>query len=229
VQQSPYRYSFKEREYITEHIKELLESGVIRPSRSPYASAVVLVANGHKGSEKPRFCIDYRNLNTMTIRDTYPIPPCDLILNSLQGMKYFSTIDPQNSYYQITLAEEDIPKTAFVSYDGLFEFTRLPFGLCNAPAIFQRTMGNCLAGLKYVYCLVYLDDVIIFSRTIEEHRIALTKVLSRLQEFGFKLQTKKCEFGKKKVKILGHYVFHESIEVNPEKIECIQLSNHPGQ
>jgi len=227
VQQSPYRYSFKEREYITEHIKELLESGVIRPSRSPYASAVVLVANGHKGSEKPRFCIDYRNLNAMTIRDTYPIPPCDLILNSLQGMKYFSTIDLQKGYYQISLAEEDIPKTAFVSYDGLFEFTRLPFGLCNAPAIFQRTMDNCLAGLKYVHCLCYLDDVIIFSKTIEEHRIALTKVLGRLQEFGFKLQTKKCEFGKKKVKILGHYVSNEGIEVNPEKIECIKALQPP--
>jgi len=227
VQQSPYRYSFKEREYITEHIKELLDSGVIRPSRSPFASAVVLVANGHKGSEKPRFCIDYRNLNAMTIRDTYPIPPCDLILNSLQGMQYFSTIDLQKGYYQITLDEEDIPKTAFVSYDGLFEFTRLPFGLCNAPAIFQRTMDNCLAGLKYVYCLCYLDDVIIFSRTIEEHSIALTKVLSRLQEFGFKLQTKKCEFGKRKVKILGHYVSNEGIEVNPEKIECIQALQPP--
>ena len=144
----------------------MLNQGVIRPSNSPWASPVVLV---RKKDGTWRFCIDFRKLNSVTHRDAYPLPRIDATLDSLAGAKFFSTLDLASGYWQVELEEEDKEKTAFTTPHGLFEFNVMPFGLTNAPATFQRLMECVLAGLTTEHSLIYLDDIIVFSATFQEH------------------------------------------------------------
>ncbi|UYV71169.1 EPM2AIP1 [Cordylochernes scorpioides] len=166
IKHKPYRVSAKERTIIKDQIDEMLEEGIIRPSSSPWSFPVILVK---KRDGKYRFCVDYRKLNEVTVKDVYPIPRIDDVMDSLQGSKYFSAIDLKSGYWQVEIEERDKEKTAFTTAHGLYEFNVMPFGLCNAPATFERNMENMLGNLRWQICLCYLDDVIIYSPDFPTH------------------------------------------------------------
>ena len=184
IKQMPYRVSFKERQTIQSQVKEMLANDIIKPSRSPWASPVVLV---RKKDGTFRFCVDYRKVNAVTKKDVYPLPRIDDTIDRLQGASYFSSIDLASGYWQIEVDEKDREKTAFITPDGLYEFQVMPFGLCNAPATFQWMMDLVLADLKWTTCLVYLDDVIVFSTAFLQHLERLESVLRCIQEAGLTL------------------------------------------
>ena len=202
------------------HIEQLASSGVIRPSHSPWASNVVLV---RKKDGKLRMCVDYRQLNNRTVKDSYALPRIEEILDTLAGSKYFSVLDMKSGYHQVEVLEEHKCRTAFtVGPLGFWEFNRLPFGLSNSPATYQRLMEQCLGDLNMKICAIYLDDLIIFSSTLEEHLDRLDQVLKRLKECNLKLNPKKCKFLQTKVKYVGHIVSEKGVEADPEKIEKIR-------
>ena len=194
-------------------IDELHQAGVIRPSSSPWASPLVLV---RKKDGKVRTCVDYRQLNKITENDAFPIPRTQDCLDALAGSIYFSSMDITSAYHQIPVREEDIPKTAFCSKYGLWEWTRLPFGLCSATATFQRTMELALSNLQWSTCLIYLDDVVVFGKTFQEHLSRLEAVLARIQNAGLKLKPRKCHFFQNHVEFLGHIISAEGIFPNPQ-------------
>ena len=205
---------------VREHLQEMLEAGAIRPSKSPYSSNVVIV---RKKDGTIRFCVDFRKLNNKTIKDAYAIPRPEDTLHLLAGAKYFTKLDLRSGYWQVEIEEDDKAKTAFqVGTLGFYEFYRMPFGLCNAPATFQRLMEMCMGEMNLKEGLVYLDDVIIFSATFEEHLERLQAVFSRLQEHNLKLKASKCEFMKSQVTYLGHIVSQEGIQTDPEKTSDIE-------
>ena len=171
-------------------VQQMLSSNVIRPSNSPWASPVVMV---RKKDGSLRFCVDFRQLNAATIKDAHPLPRIDDLLDALRGAKWFSTLDLKSGYWQVPIAEQDKEKTAFRTSSGqLFEFNQVPFGLCNAPATFSRLMDRVLAGLHWETCLFYLDDIIVFSSTWEEHLARLREVFERLRHAKLKLGATKC-------------------------------------
>lgn len=172
------------------------KAGVIEPAQSEWASPVVLVT---KKDASPRFCVDYRKLNDLTIGDSYPIPRMDDCIDSLGNARVFTTLDCNSGYWQIPVAPEDKDKKAFVTHTGSWQFIRMPFGLTNAPATFQRALDILLAGVKWQFCLVYLDDVIIFSETEEKHIGHVDNVLQILHQAGVTLKLKKSEFCRKSV------------------------------
>ena len=219
IQVPPRRVPFHKREEIRRQVDEMLETGIIEPSESSWSSPVVLVA---KPDGTQRFCVDYRALNSVTKRDLYPLPRCDDILGSLAGAQWFSHLDLLRGYWQIDVALEDREKTAFATPNGLYQFRRLSFGLTNAPACFMRAMHLILKGLCWSDCLVYLDDIIIFGRTLEEHRERLSLVLSRLAEAGLKINPKKCKLLSEQVVVLGHVVSQEGISTDPKKVHIIK-------
>lgn len=218
VHQHPYRVSYKEREAIRSQVKEMLRDDVIQPSTSPWASPVVLV---EKKDKTLRFCVDYRKLNSVTKRDVYPLPRIDDALDRLRNARYFSSLDLKSGYWQIEVDERDREKTAFVTPDGLFEFKVLPFGLCSAPATFQRMMDTVLAGLKWQSCLVYLDDVVVFSASFEEHLYRLRLVLGAISSAGLTIKPEKCHFGYKQLRFLGHVISAEGVSPDPEKTAAV--------
>ena len=224
ISQPPYRASIKEREAIEEQMTVMLKKGVIRPSRSPWAARVVMVK---KKNGKLRFCLDFRGLNKLTKKDVYPLPRIDDSLASLQTGKYFTTLDLSAGYWQIPMNEDSIEKTAFITQSGLFEFLVLPFGLTNAPATFQRYMDAITAGLKWKCLLVYLDDIIIFSPTFDDHLRDVEEVLKRLEEANLKLNPEKCFVCQDKLKYLGHIVSSEGIEADYDKIKAIVEMSSP--
>ena len=202
------------------HIEQLAAGGIIRPSHSPWASNVVLV---RKKDGKIRMCVDYRQLNNRTVRDSYALPRIEEILDTLAGSKYFTVLDMKSGYHQVELLEEHNCRPAFtVGPLGFWEFNRLPFGLNNAPATYQRLMEQCLGDLNMKICAIYLDDLIIFSSTLEEHLYRLDKVLTRLRECNLKLSPKKCNFLQTKVKYVGHIVSENGVEADPEKVEKVK-------
>ena len=207
---------------ITKNIEEMLLYNIIRPSNSPYSTIAVLVPK--KDGER-RFCIDYRKLNADTVKDKYPLPRIDVTIDYLYGAKIFSTIDLFSGYWQIEIDEADKFKTAFTTDDGHFEFNRMPFGLTNAPATFQRLMNSILRPALKKFALVYLDDIIIFSKSIEEHFVHIQKVLDLLREGGMKIKIPKCTFLKLMVKYLGHIISEIGIQPDPQKVESIK--NYP--
>ena len=207
-------------EEVQQHIEQLLAGGIIRPSRSPWTSNVVLV---RKKSNELRLCIDYRMLNQRTVKDSYALPRIEEVFDCLSGTKYFSTIDMKSGYHQVELEEHHKERTGFtVGSIGFFEFNKMPFGFTNSPATYQRLMEECLKGLNMKICVIYLDDLIIFSDTFESHLERLDIVLSRLKACNLKLAAEKCFFFKQKVKFLGHVVSEKGIETDPEKIEKVK-------
>ena len=208
-----------------EQVEEMLEQGVVRPSTSPWASPVVMVK---KKDGSMRFCVDYRKLNSVTEKDAYPLPRIDDTLESLYGACYFSTLDLKSGYWQVPVKEEHKKKTAFRTSAGrLYEWNRLPFGLCNAPATFSRLMDHVLTGLSWEICLFYLDDIIVFSRTWEEHLVRLEAVFKRLVEQGLTLGASKCKLAAKEVEFLGHIVSKEGLSPNPALLQSIKQIPRP--
>ena len=216
--QHPYRTPVHLRPIVRKQIAEMLESNVIRPSTSPFGAPILLVK---KKDTDYRFCVDYRKLNSNTVKDRYPLPRIDDTIDALHGAQYFTTLDLASGYWQIELDEESKPKTAFTSEAGHFEFNRMPFGLQNAPSSFQRLLNTIFAEELFIFLLLFIDDLIVFSRTLKEHLIHLRVVLTKLRDAGLKLKLKKCFFAKNKVKYLGHIVSRSGIEPDPEKIAAM--------
>ncbi|KAL5509722.1 hypothetical protein EMCRGX_G005140 [Ephydatia muelleri] len=200
----------------------MLSQDIIEPSCGPWALPIVLAK---KKDGTTRFCVDFRRLNDCTRKDAQPFPRIDDTLDALGGAQYFSTLDLASGYWQVEVDSRDREKTAFVTPFGLFQFRVMPFGLCNAPATFQRLMERVLAGLHWMTCLVYLDDIIIFSRSVETHVKQLKEVLECLKIAGLKIRPKKCHLLQTSVQYLGHVISAEGIRTDPQKVACV--SNWP--
>jgi len=179
-------------------------------------------------TDEPRFVVNYTKLNKVTKKDAYPLPLIQDIFDQLQGKSVFSTLDLKSGFFQIPLSEEDSEKTAFVCHCGLFEFTRMPMGLCNSPSIFQRTMEKVLQGYIGVICMIYMDDIVIFSNNKEEHVKHLQMIFDRLREHGITLNPKKCVFGMSELKLLGYIINSQGIKADPEKTKAISELTAPG-
>jgi len=214
----PRRVSPGKRDIIEKEVEKMLNAGVIRPSNSPWSSPIVIVK---KADGTNRFCIDYRKLNDVTRKNSYPLPRIDDHLEALRGKKWFCTLDLASGYWQVKMHEGDKEKTAFCSHMGLYEFNVMPFGLTNAPATFQTLMEEVLSGLIGDACLLYLDDIIVFGDTFEEVYDNLRQVMSRVAKYNLKLKAKKCSLFKRSVKFLGHIVSAEGIACNPETVKAV--------
>ncbi|GFT37120.1 retrovirus-related Pol polyprotein from transposon 17.6 [Trichonephila clavipes] len=224
IKQHPRRLPFAKQEEAGTLLREMQENDIIEPSSSPWASPIVLV---RKKDGSTRFCVDYRKLNDVTKKDRYPLPRIDDTLDTLSGHKWFSTLDLKSGYWQVEIHPEDREKTAFTSGQGLWQFKVMPFGLCNAPATFERLMETVLKGLTFEACLIYLDDVIIGGRTFEEHLQNIRKVLSKLRDANLKLNPSKCKFFQKEVNYLGHIISAEGVRTDPEKVSAVMNWKRP--
>ena len=200
------------------------EDGVIRDAKSEWAILIVLI---RKSDGSIRFCVNYRRLNALTVRDLCPLPRMENCLDSLEEAAFFTTLDCNSGYWQITVADEDRAKTAFTCHEGCFEFCRMPFGLCNTPSTFQRTVDMLLSGYRSRTCLVYLDEIIVFSNTAEEHVDHVREVLTVLKEAGFSLKLKKCIFFAKFVDYLGHVIRPGRLEVATQNTEALKCFKEP--
>jgi len=218
IKQRPYRVGFKERREITRITHDLLDKKLISHSNSPWSSPVVLVM---KKDGTYRFCVDYRRLNEISKKDSYPLPRIDDALDRLSGAKYFSTMDCDSAYYQVEVDERDREKTAFITPDGLFEFNVMPFGLTNAPATFQRLIDTVLSHYKWSIALVYLDDIFVFSATFSQHLENLELIFKALQQANLKLKPSKCKFADHELLFLGHIITPNGVKVNPAKLKAV--------
>ena len=200
----------------------MLEHSIIQPSRSPWDSPIVAVLKKDGGTQ---LCIDYQQLNAVTLKDAYPLPHIADTLEALKESKYFSTMDLSSGYWQVSVDPNNQHKTAFTSHKGFFEFRVLPFGLCNAPVMFERLMEFVLASLIGTSCLVYLDDIAIFSRTFEERISCQTEVLTRLRQAGLKLKSTQCFLFRQEIIYLGHIISKEGIATDPSKTAAMDKIN----
>jgi transposase InsO family protein len=214
------RQGYRREQEIEKAVQDGLSRGVMEESASPWASAPVVVT---KKDGTARFCVDFRKLNSLTKADSYPLPRFDECVDTLHGQKYFCTLDLQSGYWQVPLkSTDDREKTAFLTKKGLFHFTVLPFGLCNAPATFERLMERVLRGLQWERCLLYLDDVLVFGATFEETISNLDKVLARLQSSNLKIKPSKCSLLQPSVEYFGHVISGLGIHPLKSKLESIQ-------
>ncbi|KAI8506729.1 hypothetical protein Bbelb_151700 [Branchiostoma belcheri] len=197
----------------------VLEQDVIEPSTSPWASPVVIVT---KKDGTPRFCVDFRKLNSVTVPDAHPLPRIDDTIDALAGSYYFSTLDMKSAYWQVPVHPADRHKTAFCTAEGLWQFKVLPFGLSNSAATYQRLVQLILAGVGWDVCLAYLDDIIVFTPTFDEHLHTLQEVFTRLRQAGLKLHPAKCRFAQKEVTFLGHVVSRRGVAPDPDNIAKVQ-------
>ena len=219
---TPYRMSPDNKKEVAKQLKEMLDQGICRESNSPYSSPVLLV---NKADGTKRFCVDMRRLNDMTIKDSFPLIRIDDALDTLGGSKYFATLDLQSGFWQIMLEEDSKPYTAFITYDNLYEFERMPFGLCNSPATFARLMMRILRDLVWKKCLIYLDDIVIFAPSFDSYLERISLDLDRLRKANLKVKPKKCVFGMPKINFLGHIVSEEGLSTDPAK--CLAVKNFP--
>ncbi|GJE92997.1 hypothetical protein PsYK624_091560 [Phanerochaete sordida] len=212
-----YGSSPKTKLVIEEQMRKWFEQGVIEPSTSPWSAPVVIAyRNG-----KARFCVDYRKLNEHTIKDEFPIPRQSEILAALSGAQVLSSLDALAGFTQLEFAADEKEKTAFRTHLGLFQFTRMPFGLMNGPSIFQRTMQTILAPFLWLFCLVYIDDIVVYSKTYEEHIKHLDKVLGACENAGLTLSPAKCHLFYSSVLLLGHKVSRLGLSTHQEKVRAV--------
>jgi hypothetical protein len=218
VKEHPRRIPIHQVDTVEQEILKMISEKIIEPSDSPWAAPVVIVK---KKDGSYRFCVDYRKLNSLTRKDAYPLPRVDENLDALTGNTWFSSLDLASGYWQVQMDPEDKPKTAFVTRFGFFHFNVMPFGLCNAPATFQRLMERVLRGLQWKSLVLYLDDVVIFGNSFDQHLERLEQVFQRLRVAGLKLKPKKCAFFQREVAFLGHVVNGEGVHTDPEKVRKI--------
>ncbi|KAJ0542764.1 putative nucleotidyltransferase, Ribonuclease H [Helianthus annuus] len=218
IAKAPYRLAPTEMLELKKQLDELLSKGFIQPSSSPWGAPVLFVK---KKDGSMRMCIDYRELNKITIKNRYPFPRIDDLFDQLQGARYFSKIDLRSGYHQLKVQEEDIPKTAFRTRYGHYEFTVMPFGLTNAPAAFMDMMNRICKPYLDKFVIVFIDDILIYSKSQEEHCEHLHAFLTLLRKEKLYAKFSKCEFWLQEVQFLGHMVNHEGIHVDPAKIEAI--------
>ena len=219
----PYRINLNDREADDKALDSMLENNIIRPSQSPWAFPLVIA---RKSDGSLRLCVDYRKLNQITKINSYPLPLIDDILSLLGKAKYISTVDARSGYYQVGLEECDKEKTSFVCFKGIFEFNVMPFGLCNAPSVFQHLMSIVLNGCQK-FATAYLDDILIFSETKEEHFKHIQIVFDRLREHNLKLKLKKCSFLKTETKYLGFVIGNRGLKPDPDKVRAIRRMPPP--
>ncbi|GKD90865.1 putative reverse transcriptase domain-containing protein [Tanacetum coccineum] len=219
VVKSPYRLAPSEMLELSNQLKELQEKGFIRPSHSPWGAPVLFVK---KKDGAMRMCIDYRELNKLTIKNRYPLPRIDDLFDQLQGACCFSKIDLRSGYHQLRVREEDIPKTAFRTRYGHFEFTVMPFGLTNAPTIFMDLMNRVCKPYLDKFVIVFIDDILIYSKSEEEHEVHLKMILDLLKKEKLYAKFSKCEFWLQEVQFLGHVVNRDGIHVDPSKVESVK-------
>jgi transposase InsO family protein len=220
VKQRAYRVDPGKEKIIRAEVSKMLDEGIIEPSDSPWASPIVLV---QKKDDTTRFCVNYKKLNDQTVKDAYPLPRVEELLEQIAGHQWYTTLDLYSGYYQIPMATDSKEATAFVSKYGTYQYLVMPFGLTNAPATFQRVMDVVLA--KYIRegrVVVYLDDICIFSKTREEHKRDLLEVCQTLAEWNLKIKPKKCKFGQKSLSFLGHVISEKGTQTDPEKCTAVE-------
>ncbi|GJT16119.1 putative reverse transcriptase domain-containing protein [Tanacetum coccineum] len=219
VAKSPYRLAPSELEELSGQLKELQDKGFIRPSSSPWGAPVLFVK---KKDGSFRMCIDYRELNKLTVKNRYPLPRIDDLFDQLQGSQFFSKIDLRSGYHQLRVHEDDIPKTAFRTRYGHFEFTIMPFGLTKASTIFMNLMNRVCRPYLDKFMIVFIDDIFIYSKTREEHVKHLRLVLELPKKEKLYAMFSKCEFWLREVQFLGHVITGNGIHVTPSKIERVK-------
>ena len=222
LRQRPYKTDAKSQEIIDEIVVGLLENGIIEPSNSDWASPVLLVL---KKDGSHRMCVDYRRVNKVLLKDQWPLPRIQDILDALGGAKVFSVLDLKSGFFQVRMAEESMKYTAFITKKGLFQYLYMPFGLATNPSAFSRVMHLVFMDMNWVEIIFYIDDVIIFAATVADHNRILLKFLLRCLQFHITLNLKKCEFLKDSVLYLGYIISDKGLQPNPKKVEIVK--NHP--
>ena len=218
ISKAPYRMAPTELKELKEQLQDLLDKGFIWPSASPYDAPVLFVK---KKDGSMRLCIDYRELNKVTIRNKYPLPQIDDLFDQLQGAQVFSKIDLRSGYHQLKVREDDMPKTAFRTRYGHYEFFVMPFDLTNAPAVFMDLMNRVFQEYLDRFVIVFIDDILVYSKSQEEHEEHLRMVLQILRDGKLYAKLKKCEFWLNQVVFLRHVISRDGITVDPNKTEAI--------
>src|SRR5512138_3711058 len=218
IHKRPYRMAANELAEVKRQVDDLLQKGYIRPSTSPWGAPVIFV---EKKDHTQRMCVDYRALNEVTIKNKYPLPRIDDLFDQLKGATVFSKIDLRSGYHQLRIREEDIPKTAFTTRYGLYEFTVMSFGLTNAPAFFMNLMNKVFMEYLDKFVVVFIDDILIYSQSEEDHQHHLRRVLGKLREHQLYAKLSKCEFWLSEVKFLGHVISAKGVAVDPETVTAV--------
>ncbi|GJW33759.1 putative reverse transcriptase domain-containing protein [Tanacetum coccineum] len=224
VARAPYRLAPSELKELSDQLKELLEKGFIRPSSSPWGAPVLFVK---KKDGSFRMCIDYRELNKLTVKNRYPLPRIDDLFDQLQGSSVYSKIDLRSGYHQLRIREEDIPITAFQTRYGHYEFQVMPFGLTNAPAVFMDLMNRVCKPYLDKFVIVFIDDILIYSKNKDEHEKHLKIILELLKKEQLYAKFSKCDFWLESVQFLGHVINNKGVHVDPAKVEAIRNWSAP--
>src|ERR1043165_2958402 len=225
INQRQYRVkSLEKKKLIKEEVEKMLRDKIIQKSQGPWASPIVIV---DKKDGSKRFCVDYRKINAITKTDAHPLPRIDDMLEQFREASWFSSIDLASGYWQIEMDEKDKEKTAFTCHIGLFEFNVMPFGLKNAPPTFQRMMNEILREWLDDFVVVYIDDIMIYSKTFEEHLKHIEKILKKLKEVNLMLKLNKCKWCEQNIEFLGHIVGKDGLKPDPRKIEKVKKIKEP--
>lgn len=220
----PHRVPYYQKADLDKEISRMLEDEIIQPSKSPWCSPILLVPkkSDESGKKRWRLCMDFRKVNEKTISDMYPIPSVLEIIESLSDAEFYSSVDLEKGYWQVGMEEQDRELTAFKANGKLYEWLRMPMGVKGASATFQRMMNNVLTGLNGEICFVYIDDVVIFGKTLKIHNERLIQVLQRLKEYKLKIKPEKCSLLKREIKFLGHIISPAGVEADPKKVEAVK-------